>query len=155
MTSENTKTTERNRRQLVMRSMQFFEGDDRELRLLAAMRGVSKSDIVRGMIARGLEILKEERNFGLPIAGTNADLLGEFIEAGRLSSTRNPGESSMPSQPSGPTGSHGTASQPEREAPPSQTGAGDPSAASRKSLYLGYRITGSAGNMTSCIPTQH
>ncbi len=78
--------TERDRRSLVLRSMQFFRDDDITLREIANARGVSKSDIVRGMIALALDNLPRLSESSR--ANHGCDRLGEYIEAGRLPSAK-------------------------------------------------------------------
>lgn len=72
----------RDRSALVMRSMHFFEEDDKKLRMLAAERGVTKSDIVRGLLSLALD---EIANVGqLNKEATNVDILQDAIKAGRI-----------------------------------------------------------------------
>ena len=90
---EHEGSTKRDRSFLVLRSNQFFRQDDLELKAMANALGVSKSDLVRGMIAVSLDQLAKERTLEQRTGLTNRSALNEFVEAGRLPRAADPAPS--------------------------------------------------------------
>ncbi len=90
---EHEGSTKRDRSSLVLRSNQFFRQDDLELKAMANALGVSKSDLVRGMIAVSLDQLAKERTLEQRTGLTNRSALNEFVEAGRLPRAADPAPS--------------------------------------------------------------